>query len=143
MDGQFTPTRVLMLLGGVGLIISSFLDWRETAEPYVVEGSIVPLGTSGWELGMLGLWQTIIGAVFVLVAIAGMAGMADKLPTDMFGFNLSSALVMLAVAPLLWNFALQFDQVYGGLGVFLGWIAAAIAIAGTIIDTRVIASPTL
>ena len=55
MNSSVSPARVLQLIGGVGMIVASFLDWASN--------SSLGLSVNGWDLGMLGLWQTMIGAI--------------------------------------------------------------------------------
>ncbi len=126
MNDSVSPSRLLQLIGGVGMIVSSFLEWLGAGG-----GSL-----NGWDTGMLGLWQTIIGAIIAGIGLAGLAGKSDSFPDEVFGFDFEQAIVLLAFPPLLWNFGLQFDDLFGGLGLFLGWITAAIAIAGAELERR-------
>lgn len=135
MDGSFTPTRVLLLVGGVGMAVAAFLSWAPNAQTFDVDGNLLESRrVTGWDLGMLGLWQVIIGVLIALIAVAGMTGV--RLPDQVFGFDFLQALVVLAAPVLLWNFGLQFDDVFGGIGLFIGWVAAAIAIGGAEVERR-------
>ncbi len=110
------------------MIVASFLPWRPNPE-FIVDGAErVELSRNGWELGMLGLWQTIIGGLITLVGLIGMLGKAKVLPRSIVGFATWQLVVLFATPPLLWNFGLQFDQIFGGVGLFIGWIGAATAI---------------
>ena len=112
------------------MIIASFLDWASSS------GEGFSSSVNGWDLGMLGLWQTIIGGVLAAVGLIGIVGRADLLPKEVAGFDFEQALVVLVFPVLLWNFGLQFDDVLGDLGLFVGWIAAAIAIGGAELQRR-------
>lgn len=134
MNSSVSLKRVLQLVGGGAMVVSSFLEWASgTVAGVTAEGTLTatPATANGWDVGMLGLWQTIIGVLIAVIGLLGLTNRARLLPDEVFGFNFAHATVLLAFPVMLWNFGLQFDEVYGGIGLFIGWVAAAIAIAGT------------
>lgn len=110
-----------MIIGGAGIVITSFLEW------FALDG----LSASAWDYGMLGLYQLIIG---VIIALFGLGTMSDRrMNNNILGLSLGQWVIALPFAVFVWSFALQFDDA-PKIGVFFSWISAAVAMAGAVIS---------
>jgi len=115
------PSSVLMIIGGIGIVITSFLEW------FALDG----LAASAWDYGLLGLYQVIIGALVALFGFGTMS--ARKMDGRILGLSIEQWMIALPFAVFVWSFALQFDDA-PKIGVFFSWISAAVAWAGGVIS---------
>lgn len=104
-------------------MLASFLNWF----------SVGGFGTNGWDFGLLGLFQFVIGAVIVGIALLPAVAPQVNLPDQVAGFSPNQLAMALAVGAFLWNFGLQFED-NSAIGLFLGWIFAAVTIAGGVMN---------
>jgi len=110
-----------MIIGGAGIIVTSFLEW------YAIDG----VSWTAWDYGLLGLYQVIIGSVVALFGFGTMS--ARKMDGRLLGLSIEQWMIALPFAVFVWSFALQFDDA-PKIGVFFSWISAAIAMGGAVIS---------
>jgi len=116
-----------MIVGGLVMAASSFLNWNEVVLP---GGSI---HENGWDKGMLGLYQVLIGAV---VAIFGIMQMAGKPLTGRIAtLSINQWMIALSVAVAIWGFGLQFADT-PEIGVLTTWVGGVIGAAGATMSER-------
>ncbi len=119
----------MMLGGGALLFISSFLNWFKFG----------PFSQSGLDTditGLQGIVILLIGAgVAAVAAIRAFAGGSVKLPEAIVGLTLNQVILILGFAAFLMMFGLQFAN-NTSIGVVLGWIAAAVVVAGAVMEDR-------
>ncbi len=127
MNNQLKPGTIMLIAGGVVLAISTFLDWRGFGD----------FGSNGWEtdaFGLQGIFVFLIGvAIAGAVAAKSFAGM--HLPPKVLGFTLNQLFLALGLAAFLITFGLQIGD-GSKFGVTLGWIAAAVVIAGAFMESQ-------
>ncbi len=127
--GNMKPGALMMLGGGALLFISSFLNWFKFG----------PFSQSGLDTditGLQGIVILLIGAgVAAVAAIRAFAGDSVTLPDAVLGLTLNQVILVLGFAAFLMMFGLQFAN-NTSVGVVLGWIAAAVVVAGVIVDDR-------
>jgi len=142
-NSDIKPSTIMLIAGGAVLAISTFLDWAEIGFSSIDLGSFLgespDLGVSGWETeayGLFGIFLFLIGAVIAGgVAARQFAGV--NLPDSVLGFDhnqLHFMLGMIAFVPLFGFFLGGPNQI----GVLLGFIAAAVIIAASVMDMRAI-----
>ncbi len=119
----------MMLGGGALLFISSFLNWFKLG----------PFSQSGLDTditGLQGIVILLIGAgVAAVAAIRAFASDSVKLPEAIVGLTLNQVILILGFAAFLMMFGLQFAD-NTSIGVVLGWIAAAVIVAGAVMEDR-------
>jgi hypothetical protein len=121
----------MLMGGGVVLLISTFLDW------FSVSGGGFSVGASAWEtdaFGLLGIYCALIG----LVIGGGMAASTFgnvSLPDQVLGFNHDQIHLILSGFALLITigFLVRGDA---GIGLWLGLLASAVMLAGSIMDIK-------
>jgi len=123
------PGAMMMLGGGALLFISSFLNWYKFG-PFTQSGIDTDL------TGLQGIVILLIGADIVAVtAIRSFAADSVKLPERVLGLTLNQSMLLLGFAAFLMMFGLQFAD-NTSIGVFLGWIGAAVVVAGVVMEDR-------
>jgi hypothetical protein len=117
----------MLIAGGAVLFISSLLNWRDSR---LTSSS----GLATDYTGLQGLWVLLIGAgIAVLVALQTFANV--NLPARVIGFTWNQLYMVFGLAAFLITFGLQFaDRV--AFGVTLGWIAAAVVVAGAFLELQ-------
>lgn len=110
----------LMIIGGAGIIITSFLEW------FALDG----ISASAWDYGLLGLYQVIIGAVVALFGIGTLS--SRQMQNQILGLTIPQWIIALPFAVFLWSFALQFDDA-PKIGVLFSWVSAAFAMTGAVL----------
>lgn len=118
------PGPLLMLVGGVLMIIGSFLDWRP--------------GTSGIStdsLGLLGILTLLFG--LGLAVKGGIKAFAPEteLPEEVGGLSTDKISVFLSATIFLWTFGMISGD-FVEFGIHLTWIGAAIATVGGVMSFR-------
>lgn len=127
---QVRPSSILLLVGGIVLAVSSFLDWQA-----VEAGPGVVVTNTAWDFGMLGLFQTIIGVYVAVVGLLGVLGKADTLSQPAaFGMSMHQLAGSLAMAATLWGFALNFED-GARVGALFTWVAGAVSLLGAVIGS--------
>ena len=116
-----------LLLGGGGLLaISSFLSWIDVG---VSDG-----GLSTRYTGMQGIFVLLIGVALAgYGAVKAFGGDSVDLPDEVGPISVETMVVALGAAAFLIMFGLQFRE-SAGIGVTLGWIAAAAATVGAVLE---------
>lgn len=140
-NSDIKPSTIMLIAGGAVLAISTFLDWAEfgfSIDFDDILGSGSPdLGVSGWEndaWGLFGIFVFLIG-VAVAGGVAAQQFAGVKLPDKILSFDhnqLHFMLGMIAFVPL-------FGFFLGGpseIGVLLGFLAAAVIVAASVMDMR-------
>jgi energy-coupling factor transporter transmembrane protein EcfT len=112
----------LMLVGGVLLLIDSFLHWQEVSAK-LGGVTIVSAGVSAWH----GFWGVFMGlALIVLLAwiVAKIAGTKIRLPVSetMVAASLSAIILLFA---LIKNLADDYSTKWSYIGIVLAAIVAA------------------
>lgn len=127
MENDIKPSTIMLIAGGAVMFISTFLDWFSSGN----------FGVNGWETDIFG-FQGVFVAIIGLVVAGGVAltTFADvSLPDRVLGFTRTQIYVSLAEAAFLITFGLMFAG-DTGVGLFLGWIAAAVVVAGGIMEMQ-------
>jgi hypothetical protein len=116
----------MLIAGGAILLISTFLDWRDT---FSAES-----GISTDLTGLQGIFCLLIGgAIAVLVALQTFGSV--NLPPRVLGFTWTQLYFMFGLAAFLITFGLQFAE-FTAFGVTLGWIASAVIVAGAFMELQ-------
>lgn len=127
--GNMKPGALMMLGGGALLFISSFLNWFKFG----------PFSQSGLDTDLTGLQGIVIlligGGVAAIAAIRAFAADNVKLPDSILGLTLNQVILILGFSAFLMMFGLQFAN-NTSIGVVLGWIAAAVVVAGAVMEDR-------
>ena len=132
MNNQLKPSTIMLLAGGAVLAISTFLDWAGAGS----------FGFNGWETdayGLQGIFVFLIGAA-VAGSVAAKTFGNVQLPPRIVGFTLNQLYLALGLAAFLITFGLQIAQ-NSKFGVTLGWIAAAVVVAGAFMESKNDAMP--
>ena len=133
MKNNPTPGKIMLMVGGAVLVISTFLAWFKFDSPFGGDVTESGLSTDGAP-GLLGIWCLLIGgAVAILTALQTFAG--TNLPARILGFTWNQLYLTFGVAAFLITFGRQFaDNV--GFGVTLGWIASAVLVVGAFMELQ-------
>lgn len=125
---EIKPWSVLLIVGGLGMAASSFVGWSEIP----TTGGLI--SQTGWDMGTLGLMQTIIGVGIALFGLAVMLGRNANEKLGPLSGNQWAFLFSVAVA--LWGFGLVFDD-NPQFGVLSTWVSGAVAAVGALMNDRV------
>jgi hypothetical protein len=126
MDNLKT-TQIMAMIGGAVLLLSTFLAWFDPGF-----GS-----ANGWETELWGL-QGIFVALIGLAIGGGVAAQAFggvTLPDRIVGLDHGQLHLALGLSAFLITFGRQFGS-SPGIGILLGWVAAAVIIASAVMDMR-------
>lgn len=126
------PSQLMVIGGGILLFISTFLAWASFGSGDFSSSA------SGWETslwGFQGIFVAIIGALIGGAGILKATGNAANMPDKVLGLDHDQLHLALAFAAFLITFGRQFGD-NTGIGIALGWIAAAVIIAGVIMESR-------
>ena len=130
MQDGIKPGVIMMIAGGAVMFISTLLDWSEF-------GFGSNDAVNGWNtdvFGLGGIFVALIGLVLAIgVAVTTFANV--ELPDNILGFSRNQIYVSLALSAFLISFGLQFTE-FSETGVLLAWIAAAVALAGGIMEVQ-------
>ena len=121
------PTQIMLMVGGLVLLISTFLAWRDFG----------PVSWNGWETDTFGL-QGIFIALIGLAIGGGVAAQTFAnvtLPDNILGLGHDQLHLSLGVTAFVVTFGQQFAS-DAGIGILLGWIASAVIIAAAIMDMK-------
>lgn len=124
---EIKPWSVLLILGGLGMVLSSFVGWAE------VPNGAQLVSENAWDMGMLGLYQTIIGVGVALYGLAQMVG--KKFGQQVGPLTINQWAFLFSVAVALWGFAFVFDD-NPQFGVLTTWVSGAVAAVGTLMNDR-------
>jgi len=116
-----------MIIGGLVMAASSFLNWNEI---------LLPGGgfhENGWDKGMLGLYQLLIGALVALFGLTQAAGRSftGKIAT----LSINQWMIALSVAVAIWGFGLQFAD-NPEIGVLTTWVGGVMGAVGATMSER-------
>ncbi|NNE72820.1 MAG: hypothetical protein HKN26_04085 [Acidimicrobiales bacterium] len=124
------PGALMIMGGGVLLFIAVFLDWSDG-------GDVNGFDIDG--LGFHGIWVFLIAlAAIGLVAARAFANV--QLPEKILGFSIDEWIFIDSLIAFFIMFGYQ-PRDFTGAGILLGWIAAAIMVAGAFMEIRGIGSP--
>lgn len=124
MDSAIKPSTIMLIAGGAVVFISSILDWVETGPGF---------GKTDF-FGILWLFTLVIGGgIAALVALTTFANIS--LPDNVLTYTWPQLYTALAFAAFLIFFGLQFGE-EREVGVLLGWIGAAVTVAGGVMEMQ-------
>ena len=117
------PGVLMMIGGGVLMFLGSFLDWLNSFTGFDID-----------RFGLQGIFVLFMGAA--VAAVGGIRGFAPQvnLPSEILGLSLSKVVVVFGLSAFLICFGLMFVDGDTGIGLFLGWIGGALAVAGAIME---------
>lgn len=121
--GDLKPPTIVTLVGGVLLLISSFIDW-------------VGFGPFGWNVyesdlfGLSGFFVLVIAAIVIAVPVIRSFAPAVKLPERVLGLTLDEVVMMLGFASFILGFSFIFRD-GSQFGVTLATIAGAAITVGS------------
>jgi hypothetical protein len=125
VEQQLKPGPIITIVGGVVLIVATFLDWGPSVS-----------GLETDVFGLLGILTLIIG--LATAVNAGLDSFAPQIerPAGFVGLSRNQISVALGFSAFIWLFGFQFlDGVE--FGVTLGWIGAlAVVVGGTLADRQ-------
>lgn len=125
MDQQLKPGPIITLVGGVVLILATFLDWGPEVNGFETD-----------FVGLLGIFSLIIG---IATAVnAGLESFAPQIerPDGFIGMTRDQISVALGFSAFIWFFGFQFLD-GAEFGVTLGWIGAlAVVVGGVLTDMQ-------
>jgi len=125
MPDGIKPGTIMLIGGGAVMFIASLLDWIDLGGSRASKTDII---------GIVWLFTLIIGlGIAVLVALTTFANV--EIPDNILGFTRNQLYVALSFAAFLIFFGNQFGE-ERAIGVTLGWIAAAVAVAGGIMEMQ-------
>jgi hypothetical protein len=121
-----SAARIMLIAGGAVLLISSFLDWRDTFSS--------DSGVSTDITGLQGIFCLLIGAGIAAVAALQTFGNVN-LPDRLIGFSWNQLFLILGFSAFLITFGLQFAEATA-FGVTLAWIASAVIVVGAFLELQ-------
>lgn len=127
MDNGIKPSSIMLIGGGVLLFIATLLDWFGSGS----------FGYNGWETKAYGLQGIFVAAIGVIVAVGVALSTFGNvsLPDSVLSFSRNQVYLILSFAAFLIMFGLQFAT-NTDIGILLGWIAAAVMIAGAFMEEQ-------
>lgn len=136
-NSDIKPSTIMLIAGGAVLAISTFLEWGEGIFEGMSFSDLEDPGYSGWTTDAVG----IFGILVFLIGVAVAGGVAAQqfgnvsMPDKILGFDHNQLHFMLG--------AIAFVPLFGyflggpsGIGSLLGFLAAAVIIAASIMDMR-------
>jgi hypothetical protein len=125
---QLRPSQIAIVVGGVVVLISSFLDWMSFS---FGAGSI---GFSAYEnalFGLTGIFLLVIAVICIAVPLLGAFASDVKLPESVAGLSRNQVLHALGIAVLVLSFSLLFRSDSAKIGTILALLGSIAIVAGS------------
>ena len=147
-NSDIKPSTIMLIVGGAGLLISTFLNWGKIIELGAREridtesndefiGLIRWSAVNGWEtdrFGLLGVFCALIGLV-----VGGGAALRQfgsiSMPDKILGFNHQQLHLILGVGALLITIGLGFPGDVA-IGLWIATLASIILLIGAVMDLK-------
>ncbi len=127
------PGQIAALVGGVLILISTFVDWFG-AGPFGVNAY------NGDTFGFTGILLLILSLDIIAIAAIEAFAPQVKLPDRILGFTPNELLLFGGLAAFVWGFSLAFHDL-SEAGTLLGALGGIVVVVGAVLEQRTATAP--